>query len=66
MPRHRSIEGRSMSKPQLFPRLPKKLRQPRKAVLREQLRLAADRIIELRAENDRLRWWNRMFRRNAG
>ena len=59
---------------QLFPRPPKRLRQPRKDVLREQLRLAADttiaaqrRIAELEAENESLRarpsWLARLFRR---
>lgn len=57
-------------KTQLFPRLPKRLRQPSKEVLREQLRLAADRIIEQgeqierHAERQRIaRWWRRLFRR---
>ena len=55
-----------MKTDQLFPRKPKRLRQPRKEVLREQLRLAADQIIELRAENHRLRWWKRLIWRKAG
>ena len=40
---------------QLFPREPRRMRQPPKEVLREQLSIAADRIIELAAENQRLR-----------
>lgn len=40
---------------QLFPRQPRKMRQPPKDVLREQLVLAADEVIRLRAENARLR-----------
>lgn len=57
-----SAEGEgSMTRPQLFPRQPKRLRQPRKEVLREELRRAADRIIEQGAEIQRLRWWRRLF-----
>lgn len=54
-------------KPQLFPREPKRIRQPRKHVLREQLRLAADRIIELEAARRHpLRTWlRRIFRRGS-
>jgi len=40
---------------QLFPREPRRMRQPPKETLREQLATAADRIIELAAENQRLR-----------
>lgn len=40
---------------QLFPREPRRMKQPAKDVLREQLSIAADRIIELSAENQRLR-----------
>ena len=54
-----------MTRPQLFPRQPKRLMQPRKEVLREELRRAADRIIEQGAEIQRLRWWQRLFRRNV-
>ncbi len=39
----------------LFPRGPRRMKQPAKDVLREQLSAAADRIIELAAENQRLR-----------
>lgn len=47
---------------QLFPKPAKRLRQPRKELLRDELRRAADTIIELRAENQRLRWWERILR----
>ena len=40
---------------QLFPREPRRMRQPAKDVLREQLATAADEVIRLRAENLRLR-----------
>jgi len=48
----------------LVPRQPRRLKQPRKDVLREQLALAADEIIRLRAENERLRlpWWRKRTR----
>ncbi|WP_312320681.1 hypothetical protein [Stenotrophomonas sp.] len=41
--------------PQLFPRQPRRMRQPPKEVLRDQLATAADEVIRLRAENQRLR-----------
>lgn len=41
--------------PQLFPREPRRLRQPTKDVMRDQLAIAADRIIELSEENLALR-----------
>ncbi|WP_312318889.1 hypothetical protein [Stenotrophomonas sp.] len=41
--------------PQLFPRQPRRMRQPAKEVLRDQLATAADEVIRLRAENQRLR-----------
>src|SRR5690606_34749725 len=43
-----------MTAPQLFPKPPKRMRQPPKDLLREQLATAADEIIRLRAENDHL------------
>jgi hypothetical protein len=43
---------------QLFPRAPKRKKQPRTEQLRQQLRLAADEIIRLRTP-----WWRRLFRR---
>ncbi|GAB3054401.1 hypothetical protein [Stenotrophomonas tumulicola] len=41
--------------PQLFPKPPRRMKQPAKDVLRDQLAVAADRIIELSAENLALR-----------
>lgn len=41
--------------PQLFPRPPRRMKQPAKDTLRDQLVLAADEVIRLRAENQRLR-----------
>jgi len=41
--------------PQLFPRQPRRMKQPAKDMLREQLVLAADEVIRLRAENLALR-----------
>lgn len=40
---------------QLFPREPRRMKQPAKDVLREQLVVAADEVISLRAEVLRLR-----------
>lgn len=40
---------------QLFPREPRRMKQPPKDVLREQLVIAADELIRLRAEVLRLR-----------
>lgn len=53
-----------MTAPQLFPRHPKRLRQPSKELMREELRRAADRIIAVQAENERLKssWWRRIIR----
>lgn len=52
---------------QLIPRLPRRMRQPRKDALREELARAASTIEQLRAENERLRapWWRRIIRRKA-
>lgn len=57
-----------MARPDLFPRPPRRMRQPRKDVLRDQLALAASEIETLRAENERLRqpWWRRAARAFAG
>jgi hypothetical protein len=62
-----------VNQPLLIPRQPKRLIQPRKSVLREQLRLAADekiatqqRIETLEAEIQLLRkarWWTGFFPR---
>lgn len=40
---------------QLFPREPRRMKQPAKDVLREQLVVAADEVIRLRAKNLTLR-----------
>lgn len=49
---------------QLIPRQPRRLRQPSKQVLRDQLALAATEIERLRGEVERLSkpWWKRMAR----
>lgn len=51
----------------LIPRPPRRMRQPSKDTLREQLALAADEIARLRAENERLSrpWWRRLINRRA-
>lgn len=51
----------------LIPREPRRMRQPSKDELRKQLATAADEMMRLRAENDRLRWWRRLpiLRRRA-
>ena len=45
---------------QLIPRQPRRMRQPRKDVLRDELARAASTIEHLTAENQRLRqpWWS--------
>lgn len=59
---------------ELIPREPRRLKQPTKDVLREQLALAADEIIRLREvsethvlrvefEPQRAPWWRRIFRK---
>lgn len=59
------------SQPQLVPKLPKRLHQPRKALLREHLAAAADTIIaqaetieSQREQLETLRapWWRRLWR----
>lgn len=52
---------------QLFAREPRRMKQPRKDTLREQLVLAAAEIERLRIENERLRrpWWRRLTLRRA-
>lgn len=46
-----------MTNPQLFPKPRKRLRQPSKKVMRDELRRAADRIIELQEENEALKFY---------
>lgn len=50
---------------QLFPRPPRRMKQPRKDVLRDELARAAAEIERQRFEIERLRlpWWRRLFRR---
>lgn len=43
-----------MTAQQLFPKPPKRMKQPPKDLLREQLATAANEIIRLRAENEHL------------
>lgn len=52
---------------QLFPRQPRRMRQPRKDQLRDELARAAERIERLETENERLRrpWWWRLLQRKA-
>lgn len=52
---------------QLFPREPRRMKQPRKDVLRDQVVLAAAEIERLRIENERPRrpWWRRLISREA-
>ncbi|HYG06493.1 MAG TPA: hypothetical protein VD865_08770 [Stenotrophomonas sp.] len=54
-------------KSQLFPKPPKRMRQPRKDQLREELARAAAEIERLRSENEHLRqpWWRRLIERKA-
>ncbi len=57
----------------LFPKPPRRLRQPTKRVLRDQLVIAADALIDqgerIAQLEARLRkpspWWRRIFRRDA-
>lgn len=52
---------------QLFPRPPRRMKQPRKAQLRDAVVALTDENIRLRAENERLRrpWWQRLLPRKA-
>ncbi len=59
---------------EMFPRAPRRMKQPRKAVLRDQLAQAATALAQKDAENAHLRavidhlrrpWWRRVFRRAA-
>ncbi|MCI2243842.1 hypothetical protein L3067_04365 [Xanthomonas sp. PPL568] len=50
---------------QLFPRPPRRLKQPTKDVLRQHLANVTNENIRLRAEVERLRsvWWRRLINR---
>ena len=50
--------------PTLIPREPRRMKQPRKDVLRDQLALAATTIETQRAQLERLQtpWWRRIWR----
>lgn len=59
----------------LFPREPRRMRQPRKDVLRDQLAAAADEIVRLRIAivllcalpyYPRAPWWRRLYQRVLG
>jgi hypothetical protein len=52
-------------KAQLFPRLPRRMKQPPKSALRDQLASITEEVIQLRAENQYLRapWWRRLMMR---
>lgn len=52
---------------QLFPKPPKRMRQPTKEQLRDQVATVTEDNIRLRAEIDHLRrpWWRRLFQRKA-
>lgn len=52
---------------QLFPREPRRMKQPRKDLLRNELARAAAEIERLRIENEQLRrpWWRRLIPRKA-
>lgn len=52
---------------QMFPRAPRRMKQPPKQTLRDELARAATRIEQLTAENERLRtpWWRRLITRKA-
>lgn len=56
-----------MKHPDLIPRAPRRMRQPTKDQLRDNLAKAADEIQRLRAENERLRrpWWRKIWRKAA-
>ena len=50
---------------QLFPKPPRRMKQPRKDTLRDELSRAATTIEHLTAENERLRrpWWQKLVDR---
>lgn len=51
----------------LIPRLPRRMKQPKKAALRDQLATVTAEVIRLREENERLRrpWWWRWRKRDG-
>lgn len=51
----------------LIPRAPRRMRQPRKDQLRDELARMAEENIRLRQENEQLRrpWWRRLLRKEA-
>lgn len=59
---------------EMFPRAPRRMKQPRKAVLRDQLAQAATALAQKDAENAHLKavidhyrrpWWRRLLRRSS-
>ncbi len=56
-----------MTQQDLIPRQPRRMKQPRKDLLREQLVLAAETIERQAATIERLRapWWRRIWRAAA-
>lgn len=64
-----------MNQPELFPRAQRRMKQPRKDLLRDQLAAAADEIIRLRVSIallcalpnfKRAPWWRRIYLRVRG
>ena len=51
--------------PPLIPREPRRMKQPRKELLRDAVEALTAENIRLRAENERLRapWWRRLWRK---
>lgn len=56
-----------MKQGHLIPRAPRRMRQPRKDLLREAVAALTDENIRLRLEVERLKtpWWRRMWRKAA-
>lgn len=55
------------SQPNLIPRAPRRMRQPRKDQLREALVQVTEENIRLKSEleRERQRWWRRLWKRIA-
>lgn len=55
------------TQPPLIPKAPRRMKQPRKDLLRDALATVTDECIRLRAENEYLRtpWWRRLWRKAA-